>query len=75
MEEELEWVTAFIPEWSLLLMVQKTRNAELHRVLHNDPAMGVIRHADAGYDIALDTARKFKLDLAFTFEIKFWSGN
>lgn len=22
----------------------------LKRVLHNDPAMGVIRHADAGYD-------------------------
>jgi urocanate hydratase len=27
------------------------------RVLTNDPAMGVIRHADAGYDIAVDTAR------------------
>jgi urocanate hydratase len=35
----------------------------LKRVLHNDPAMGVIRHADAGYDIALDTARKHRLDL------------
>jgi urocanate hydratase len=35
----------------------------LARVLHNDPAMGVIRHADAGYDIAKDTARKFRLDL------------
>jgi urocanate hydratase len=35
----------------------------LRRVLHNDPAMGVIRHADAGYDIALDTARKHGLDL------------
>ncbi|MFM2207384.1 MAG: hypothetical protein RL213_1359 [Bacteroidota bacterium] len=35
----------------------------LKRVLHNDPAMGVIRHADAGYDIALDTARKFRLDI------------
>ncbi|HRH66038.1 MAG TPA: urocanate hydratase [Bacteroidia bacterium] len=35
----------------------------LKRVLNNDPAMGVIRHADAGYDIALDTARKYKLDL------------
>ena len=33
------------------------------RVLHNDPAMGVIRHADAGYDIAIDTARKYRLDL------------
>ncbi len=35
----------------------------LKRVLNNDPAMGVIRHADAGYDIAIDTARKFRLDL------------
>jgi len=31
--------------------------ARVARVLTNDPAMGVIRHADAGYDIALDTAR------------------
>ncbi len=35
----------------------------LKRVLHNDPAMGVIRHMDAGYDIALDTARKHRLDI------------
>jgi urocanate hydratase len=32
------------------------RKVEL--VLTNDPATGVIRHADAGYDIALDTARE-----------------
>jgi len=35
----------------------------LSRVLNNDPAMGVIRHADAGYDIAKDTARKNRLDI------------
>ncbi len=35
----------------------------LKRVLHNDPAMGVIRHADAGYDIAKDTARQHRLDI------------
>lgn len=35
----------------------------LKRVLNNDPAIGVIRHADAGYDIAKDTARKFRIDL------------
>ena len=29
----------------------------LELVLTNDPAMGVIRHADAGYEIALDAAR------------------
>jgi len=33
------------------------------RVLWNDPATGVMRHADAGYDIALDTARERQLDL------------
>ena len=35
----------------------------LNRVLHNDPAMGVIRHADAGYDVAKDMAGKHGLDL------------
>ncbi|MCE1246719.1 MAG: urocanate hydratase [Firmicutes bacterium] len=29
----------------------------LERVLTNDPAMGVLRHADAGYDIAKNTAK------------------
>ena len=31
---------------------------KLARVLTNDPGMGVIRHADAGYDIAIDTAKE-----------------
>ncbi len=35
----------------------------LARVLHNDPATGVMRHADAGYDIAVDCAREKGLDL------------
>ncbi|WP_026791196.1 urocanate hydratase [Pleomorphomonas oryzae] len=33
------------------------------RVLHNDPATGVMRHADAGYDIAIECAREKELDL------------
>lgn len=37
--------------------------ARLRRVLRNDPGMGVIRHADAGYDIARDTARAHRLDI------------
>jgi urocanate hydratase len=37
--------------------------ARLGRVLRNDPGMGVIRHADAGYDIAKDYARRFNLDI------------
>ena len=35
----------------------------LERVLWNDPATGVMRHADAGYDIAKDCAREFGLNL------------
>jgi urocanate hydratase len=35
----------------------------LERVLWNDPASGVMRHADAGYDIAKDCAREHGLDL------------
>jgi urocanate hydratase len=31
-------------------------DARLERVLWNDPAIGVVRHADAGYQIAKDTA-------------------
>ena len=33
------------------------------RVLWNDPATGVMRHADAGYDIALACAREHQLNL------------
>jgi urocanate hydratase len=35
----------------------------LSRVLWNDPATGVMRHADAGYEIAQDWARQKGLDL------------
>ncbi len=31
----------------------------IHRVLHNDPAMGVFRHADAGYEKAIENRTKF----------------
>jgi len=42
-----------------------TKDAGLRvgRVLHNDPATGVMRHADAGYDLAIECAVKNKLDL------------
>ncbi len=35
----------------------------LSRVLHNDPAMGVLRHTDAGYDKATAWAEKFGLKI------------
>lgn len=37
--------------------------ARLARVLRNDPGIGVIRHADAGYEVAEQTARTHHLDL------------
>jgi urocanate hydratase len=36
----------------------------LKRVLRNDPGTGVIRHLDAGYDIARQTAKEHNLDIA-----------
>jgi urocanate hydratase len=37
----------------------------VERVLWNDPATGVMRHADAGYEIAVDCARENGLKLPF----------
>lgn len=37
--------------------------ARLARVLRNDPGIGVIRHADAGYEIAKETAAKHHLTI------------
>ncbi|MBB2146500.1 urocanate hydratase [Pedobacter sp. LMG 31464] len=49
----------------MVIVADGTEDAavRIKRVLHNDPAMGVIRHADAGYDIAKDTLRKHRLGL------------
>ena len=41
----------------------KAADDRIKRVLWNDPASGVMRHADAGYDEAIECARKYKLDL------------
>jgi urocanate hydratase len=35
----------------------------IERVLWNDPATGVMRHADAGYDIAIECAKEHHLNL------------
>ncbi|AWU96223.1 urocanate hydratase [Azospirillum ramasamyi] len=37
----------------------------IERVLWNDPATGVMRHADAGYDIAIECAKEQGLNLPF----------
>ena len=49
----------------VVIMADGTAEAaqRIERVLWNDPATGVMRHADAGYDIAVDCARANGLNL------------
>ncbi len=49
----------------MVIVADGTKDAEerLKRVLHNDPAMGVLRHTDAGYDEAAAFADKFGLKI------------
>jgi len=49
----------------MVIVADGTEDAavRLARVLRNDPGMGVIRHADAGYELAKETAEKHKLNL------------
>ena len=42
--------------------------ARLERVLTNDPGTGVMRHADAGYDMAVDCANEQGLNLPMITE-------
>jgi urocanate hydratase len=48
-----------------VIVADGSREAELRlrRVLTNDPALGVLRHADAGYARAIERARSFGLPL------------
>lgn len=49
----------------MVIVADGTEDAamRLARVLRNDPGMGVIRHADAGYELAKQTAKDFNLDI------------
>jgi urocanate hydratase len=49
----------------MVIVADGTEDAarRLERVLWNDPATGVMRHADAGYDIAIDCAKEHGLNL------------
>ncbi len=49
----------------MVIVADGSDDAELRlrRVLRNDPGMGVIRHADAGYDLAKKTAMDHDLDI------------
>ena len=49
----------------MVVVADGTREADekLQRVLTNDPGIGVVRHADAGYPEAIDTARRMGVDM------------
>jgi len=49
----------------MVIVCDGTRDADerLKRVLRNDPGLGVIRHADAGYELAKKVAKDNELDL------------
>jgi urocanate hydratase len=50
----------------MVIVADGTDDAEvrLQRVLRNDPGLVVIRHADAGYEVALDVAKSHGLDIS-----------
>jgi urocanate hydratase len=54
----------------MVIVADGTDDAEqrLKRVLRNDPGMGVIRHADAGYDVAKQVAKANGLDLSIKIQ-------
>jgi urocanate hydratase len=41
----------------------ETADQRLERVLTADPGTGVMRHADAGYELAIETANERGVDL------------
>jgi urocanate hydratase len=49
----------------MVIVADGTKEAaeRLYRVLHNDPAMGILRHADAGYTNAQTNAERFGLNI------------
>lgn len=49
----------------MVIVADGTKDAHnrLSRVLNSDPAMGILRHADAGYDIAIKMAKKHKIQI------------
>jgi urocanate hydratase len=49
----------------MVVVADGSREADekLQRVLTTDPGLGVVRHADAGYPEAIETARQRHIDM------------
>ena len=53
----------------LVLLADGSEDAarRIERVLWNDPGSGVMRHADAGYEAAIECAKEHQLNLPSVF--------
>lgn len=51
----------------MVIVADGTKEAQerLERVLNSDPAMGILRHADAGYDLAIQNAHQHNIKVPF----------
>jgi urocanate hydratase len=49
----------------MVIVADGTKETEekLNRVLNYDPAMGIVRHADAGYEEAIENQKKFGINM------------
>ncbi len=49
----------------MVVVADGTKEAEerLERVLTYDPGMGIVRHADAGYEQAIENEKKFGIKM------------
>jgi urocanate hydratase len=49
----------------MVIVCDGTKEAarRIERVLWNDPALGVVRHADAGYETAIEQVKRHHLDV------------
>jgi len=63
MGEGSGWATRSMPGVVIVCDGSEAAARRIERVLWNDPASGVIRHADAGYPDAIACARRFELKL------------
>lgn len=48
----------------------KAAEIRLERVLNYDPAMGILRHSDAGYELAIENAKKFNIKIPLLKDLK-----
>ena len=66
------WASATRQHAGQVIVADGTPEAarRLERVLTTDPGMGVVRHADAGYEEAIAAARRHGLDHAHAAKTK-----